>query len=138
MDGSLHSVDQTKNAMTETCDPGMNDHRDGRRHDPFVFNVAKRGSFKRKLSAKGEKRRYRISPQNDQGKGSDFPPVSSHDGPFIHKRKLSDGWQNLSEEEIDLLEIDIFKPLDFYAILMDRMKTNDNGRIIHSMNELWE
>ena len=56
----------------------------------------------------------------------------------MHNEKLSQGWKNLSKEEMDLLEIDIFKPLDFHEILMNRMKTNDNGRIIHSMNELWE
>ena len=34
--------------------------------------------------------------------------------------------QNLSQEEIDALVIDIFKPLDFYEILFERMKNNDS------------
>ena len=138
MEGSLQSVDQTKNTMTETCEPRMNVRRDGWRHEPFVFNVAKLESCKPKVSAKGEKRRYGISPQNAQGKGSDIQTLPSN-GPFMHRdRKLSEGWQNLSKEEKDLLEIDIFKPLDFDGILMNRMKTSGNGRIIYSLNELWQ
>ena len=35
---------------------------------------------------------------------------------------LTENAQKLSDEEMELLEIDIFKPLDFYGILFSRMK----------------
>lgn len=47
---------------------------------------------------------------------------------FMEKQKsqaLTENAKKLSEEEMELLEIDIFKPLDFYEILLSRMKIND-------------
>ena len=43
-----------------------------------------------------------------------------------HSATLTEKAKNLSEEEIEALVIDIFKPLDFYEILFDRMKKNDH------------
>lgn len=40
--------------------------------------------------------------------------------------KLTEQAKDLSEEEMRCLEIDIFKPLDFYEILFDRMKITNN------------
>ena len=52
--------------------------------------------------------------------------VSSGDY-FIHRSgKLTENAKKLSQEEIHSLEIDIFKPLDFYEILFERMKITDN------------
>ena len=42
-----------------------------------------------------------------------------------HSASLNENAKKLSEEEISALVIDIFKPLDFYEILFDRMKNND-------------
>lgn len=42
-----------------------------------------------------------------------------------HSASLTENAKKLSEEEISALVIDIFKPLDFYEILFDRMKNND-------------
>lgn len=42
-----------------------------------------------------------------------------------HSASLTENAKKLSEEEINELVIDIFKPLDFYEILFDRMKNND-------------
>ena len=42
-----------------------------------------------------------------------------------HSASLTENAKKLSQEEINALVIDIFKPLDFYEILFDRMKTND-------------
>lgn len=42
-----------------------------------------------------------------------------------HSAKLTEQAKNLSQEEIEALVIDIFKPLDFYEILFERMKEND-------------
>ena len=52
---------------------------------------------------------------------------------FMEKRKsqaLTENAQNLSDEEMELLEMDIFKPLDFYDILFSRMKIN--GKKTHA------
>ena len=40
--------------------------------------------------------------------------------------KLTEQAKDLSEEETQCLEMDIFKPLDFYEILFDRMKITNN------------
>jgi len=42
-----------------------------------------------------------------------------------HSASLTENAKKLSDEEISSLVIDIFKPLDFYEILFDRMKNND-------------
>ena len=49
---------------------------------------------------------------------------------------MCEGAKKLSPEEMALLEIDIFKPLDFYEILFKRTKESSNGRIISNLNEL--
>ena len=41
---------------------------------------------------------------------------------------LTENAKKLSEEELYLLELDIFKPLDFYEILFDRMKRKDKEK----------
>ena len=48
----------------------------------------------------------------------------------IKSQALTENAQNLSDEEMELLEMDIFKPLDFYDILFRRMKIN--GRRTHA------
>ena len=46
---------------------------------------------------------------------------------FIHRSgKLTENAKRLSQEEIHSLEIDIFKPLDFYEILFERMKITNS------------
>ena len=44
---------------------------------------------------------------------------------FIKQKwdRLTENAKKLSEEELYLLEFDIFKPFDFYEILFDRMKS---------------
>ena len=45
---------------------------------------------------------------------------------FIYRSgKLTESAKKLSQEEIHSLEIDIFKPLDFFEILFERMKITD-------------
>ena len=48
-------------------------------------------------------------------------------GYFVKQRsdRLTENAKKLSEEEMYALELDIFKPLDFYEILFDRMKNKD-------------
>ena len=49
---------------------------------------------------------------------------------------FAEGWEKLTDEERAKLEIDIFKPLDFYEILFNRIKSNNTGKVITSLNEL--
>ena len=51
-------------------------------------------------------------------------------------RVIPETWLKLSDEERAKLEIDIFKPLDFYEIFFDRMKESYRGEIITSLSEL--
>ena len=58
-------------------------------------------------------------------------------GFFMSKRVLAEGANKLTQEEIAMLEFDIFKPLDFNEILFNRMKSGDyQGRIIANLSEL--
>ena len=40
---------------------------------------------------------------------------------------LTENAKKLTPEQMHALELDIFKPLDFYEILFERMKARDNG-----------
>ena len=55
---------------------------------------------------------------------------------YMSDRVMGEGAKNLSPEEMAALEVDIFKPLDFYEILFNRLKGSDKGRIISNINEL--
>lgn len=46
--------------------------------------------------------------------------------PYMRDRMLTENAKHLSPEQLQALEIDIFKPLDFYEILFNRMKAKDN------------
>ena len=46
---------------------------------------------------------------------------------YMKDRVLTENAKYLTPEQMRALEIDIFKPLDFYEILFDRMKARDNG-----------
>ena len=47
--------------------------------------------------------------------------------PYMKDRLLTENAKYLTQEQMNALEEDIFKPLDFYGILFDRMKARDNG-----------
>lgn len=55
---------------------------------------------------------------------------------YMEDRVMSESAKKLSAEQMAALEIDIFKPLDFYEILFNRLKVSDKGRIISNINEL--
>lgn len=55
---------------------------------------------------------------------------------YMSDRVMAEVAENLSPEKMAALEIDIFKPLDFYEILFNRLKESDKGRIISNINEL--
>ena len=47
--------------------------------------------------------------------------------PYMKNRVFTENAKDLSPEELLALEMDIFKPLDFYEILFDRMKAKDKA-----------
>ena len=55
---------------------------------------------------------------------------------YMRDRAMGEVAKTLSPEKMAALEIDIFKPLDFYEILLNRLKGSDKGRIINNINEL--
>ena len=55
---------------------------------------------------------------------------------YMDNRVMGGCAKKLSPEQMAALEIDIFKPLDFYEILFNRLKASDKGKIISNINEL--
>lgn len=49
------------------------------------------------------------------------------DSIFLKDPRLTENAKKLTAEQMQALELDIFKPLDFYEILFNRMKAKDNG-----------
>ena len=47
--------------------------------------------------------------------------------PYMKNRVFTENAKDLSPEQLLALEMDIFKPLDFYEILFNRMKAEDNA-----------
>ena len=85
--------------------------------------------IKRKLGMSG------MAPQVVAVKQSDVQTRASSRFNMTN-REMSEAAKNLSPEKMAALEIDIFKPLDFYEILFNRLKGSDRGRIISNINEL--
>ena len=85
-------------------------------------------------STNGNKRRLGIAPQV-AAKQSDIPTKPSSRF-YMRDTVMGEGAKNLSPEKMAALEIDIFKPLDFYEILLNRLKGSDKGKIISNINEL--
>ena len=46
---------------------------------------------------------------------------------YMKDRVLTENAKYLSSEQMHALEMDIFKPLDFYEMFFDRMKARDDG-----------
>ena len=57
-------------------------------------------------------------------------PSDEVDDYFIKRnsKALTENAKKLSQDELHSLVLDIFKPLDFYEILFDRMKKNDGQK----------
>lgn len=49
--------------------------------------------------------------------------------------RLTEQAKYLTEEEMRSLELDIFKPLDFYEILFERMKAKDKETAVSNSGE---
>ena len=76
----------------------------------------------------------RLHKQNQKQKL--YRQISWNDCNTRNRVIFAEGWEKLTDEEKAKLEIDIFKPLDFYEILFNRIKANNSGKIITSLNEL--
>ena len=137
---AMKSVDQSKDMMTEDSgyDSGVSALRYGRRNVKFDFNHVKRILRKPEVHVERERwRRNAISQKDADGELHDMQTFPSN-GELAYHRKLTQAWYNLSKEEVASLKIDIFKPLDFNELLMNKLKTSNNGKVISSMKELWE
>ena len=137
---AMKSVDQSKDMMTEDSgyDSGVSALRYGRRNAKFDFNHVKRILRNTEVHVERDRRRRNAISQKDaDGELHDMQTFPSN-GELTYHRKLTQAWYNLSKEEAASLKIDIFKPLDFNEILMKKLKTSNNGKVISSMKELWE
>ena len=137
---AMKSVNQSKDMMTEDSgyDSGVSALRYGRRNAKFDFNHVKRILRKPEVHVERDRqRRNAISQKDADGELHDMQTFPSN-GELAYHRKLTQAWYNLSKEEAASLKIDIFKPLDFNEILMKKLKTSNNGKVISSMKELWE
>lgn len=81
-------------------------------------------------------RKLGIAPQVVAVKQSDVQTKASSRFSMTANREMGEAAKNLPPEKMAALEIDIFKPLDFYEILFNRLKGSDEGRIISNINEL--
>ena len=88
---------------------------------------------KRTISESAAEKR-RLQKQNQKEKF--YRRISWNDCNTRNRVIFAEGWEKLTDEEKAKLEIDIFKPLDFYEILFNRMKANNSGKVITSLNEL--
>ena len=88
---------------------------------------------KRTISESAAEKR-RLQKQNQKEKF--YRQISWNDCNTRNRVIFAEGWEKLTDEEKAKLEIDIFKPLDFYEILFNRMKANNSGKVITSLNEL--
>ena len=88
---------------------------------------------KRTISESAAEKR-RLQKQNQKKKF--YRQISWNDCNTRNRVIFAEGWEKLTDEERAKLEIDIFKPLDFYEILFNRIKSNNTGKVITSLNEL--
>ena len=88
---------------------------------------------KRTISESAAEKR-RLQKQNQKEKL--YRQISWNDCNTRNRVIFAEGWEKLTDEEKAKLEIDIFKPLDFYEILFNRIKSNNTGKVITSLNEL--
>ena len=88
---------------------------------------------KRTISESAAEKR-RLQKQNQKEKF--YRRISWNDCNTRNRVIFAEGWEKLTDEEKAKLEIDIFKPLDFYEILYNRIKSNNTGKVITSLNEL--
>lgn len=137
---AMKSVDQSKDMMTEDSgyDSGVSALRYGRRNVKFDFNHVKRILRKPEVHVERDRRRRNAISQKDADGELHGMQTFPSNGELAYHRKLTQAWYNLSKEEAASLKIDIFKPLDFNEILMKKLKTSNNGKVISSMKELWE
>lgn len=96
--------------------------------EPEYPNLAKRRSSDSELAAKQQQEYKEQLKQLPEGKTfRSRGQTMSCDSYFMKDRAWTENAKDLTAEQMHALEMDIFKPLDFYEILFDRMKAQDNG-----------
>lgn len=96
--------------------------------EPAYPNLAKRRSSDSELTAKQQQEYKEQLKQLPEGKTfRSRGQTMSCDSYFMKDRAWTENAKDLTAEQMHALEMDIFKPLDFYEILFDRMKAQDNG-----------
>ena len=121
---------KTNNMLTKATDRRAKVHSSGTKHEPFLPISDKRRS-KDNSNSIGADGKHAVAAAEKSA--SETEPNSRL---YMSGIVMCEGAKKLSPEEMALLEIDIFKPLDFYEILFNRTKESSNGRIISNLNEL--
>ena len=114
MEAKQQYVKQMKDQQTQTC-TGLN---------KSSHSVREEGD-----------QNLEITPQDD-ARQSDIQSKPGSGRRYMNGIKMCEGAKKLTYEEMAALETDIFKPLDFYEILLNKMKESSNGRVISSIQEL--
>ena len=99
-------------------------------------NETSHGPSKPAHSTSGIKRKLGMAPQVVAVKLQSDVQTKASSGFNMRKGVMGEAAKKLSAEKMAALEIDIFKPLDFYEIVFNRLKGSDKGRIISNINEL--
>ena len=120
---------KTNNMLTKARDKRAKVHSSGTKHEPFLPNSDKRRSKDNSNAIGGDGKHVEAAAKKS---ASQIKPNSR----LYMSGRMCTGAKKLSPGEMALLEIDIFKPLDFYEILFNRTKESSNGRIISNLNEL--
>ena len=100
---------QMNGTLTETCDQRRMKNR------LFVSKVAKRASGEPTNSVRGDRKELGMATEASAKQRG----IQTSSGFYMSGRLMAEGAKKLTQEEMAALEIDIFKPLDFYEILVN-------------------
>ena len=125
------SVKKMNKALRETSNKRAKLSSSGNKDGLFLSNSEKCESNYPSNSIGGEGKQAQAATKQT---GNQIEPSSRPR--HMSERVMGEGARKLSPEKMAALEIDIFKPLDFYEILFDRLKESDKERIISHINEL--
>ena len=79
----------------------------------------------------GNSHKQRYFGPNPQSSETDLPAKQEEEYKDLHEGPATENAKNLTSEQMLALELDILKPLDFYEILLNRMKANDDNTAVN-------
>lgn len=132
MDVSQKCAKQMNAALAETRDQKAKVCSSGKKDRLFLSKSDEGGLMDPSNSIRGDEKQKEAAAK--QRANLTLMQLTSR--PYMRGRVMCEGAKKLSPEEMAALEIDIFKPLDFYEIFFNRTKERSNGRIINNINEL--